>query len=427
MEFSVFKLEDVIEKQIDNRGKNPKKYYTFSKYPVIDNYLIKNSKYPNLENVNRYIDENTKNEFLRGHLEKDDVIITLVGNGIANVTMVPNENCVIIQNTLGLRCNNKMLNNFLYYTLLNNKNDIVKFNRGSTQPSIKKTDLFGYEINVPKIETQRKIVRFFDSIDSKIEVNNKIISNLEEQAQAIFKSWFVDFEPFQDGNFVDSELGPIPEGWEVKPIGDILNYDIGGGWGKENPDEKHYFPAYVIRGTDLQQSRMGCFNKSNYRFHTESNLKSRRLKHGDIIFESSGGSVNQDLGRLLFISKDLLKDYNGDVICASFCKLIRVNDPIIRWYIYNLLEYSYRKRYLIKYEVKSTGISNFSFKVFKDDFKVALPKYRLLEKYYNLTGNNISLSTKLGIQNKTLAEIRDALLPKLMAGEIDVSKVKIED
>lgn len=297
---------------------------------------------------------------------------------------------------------------------------------GSTRKNINAKMYEKMPIFLPEEKTQEKIVTLLESLDSKIEINNKIISNLESQAQAIFKSWFVDFEPFQDGNFVESELGMIPEGWEVKPIGELLDFDIGGGWGKEKPQEKYLIPAYVIRGTDIPNSKLGYFNMDNYRYHTESNLKNRRLQVGDIIFESSGGSTNQDLGRMLLVTDELLNEYNNDIICASFCKLIRINDSSIRWFVYNLLEYSYRNKILTKYEVKSTGISNFSFTIFKDDFKIAVPNRKTMERYFNVTGNNINLSAKLGVQNTKLAELRDALLPKLMAGEIDVSNIKIE-
>ena len=304
--------------------------------------------------------------------------------------------------------------------------DLNQLRIGTSQPLLNQDILKNIDAVVFDTIIQRKISNILSNLDSKIEINNKIISNLESQAQAIFRSWFVDFEPFQDGNFVESELGMIPEGWEVKSIGELLDFDIGGGWGKEKPQEKYLIPAYVIRGTDIPNSKLGYFNMDNYRYHTESNLKNRRLQVGDIIFESSGGSTNQDLGRMLLVTDELLNEYNNDIICASFCKLIRINDPSIRWFVYNLLEYSYRNKILTKYEVKSTGISNFSFTIFKDDFKIAVPNRKTMERYFNVTGNNINLSAKLGIQNTKLAEMRDALLPKLMAGEIDVSNIKIE-
>ena len=110
------KFKNYIEKIIDNRGKNPNKYYDFSDYPVLDNYLIKNTLYPNMSNCKRYIDKETYKNFLRGYLLKDMVVMTLVGNGIGNVTTIPNENIVIIQNTIGFLVKKDLLSNrFLYY------------------------------------------------------------------------------------------------------------------------------------------------------------------------------------------------------------------------------------------------------------------------------------------------------------------------
>ena len=175
------KLEEVIDTQVDNRGRNPAVYLDYSDYPVIDNYLIKNERYPNMKNVNRYITEDTFNNFLRGYVNKDDVIITLVGNGIANVSMVPHSKAVIIQNTLGLRCNDSMYNKFLYYSLLYNQESIKNFDRGSSQPSIRKTDLFKYRILKPTLSEQKAIADTLSSLDDKIELNNKINENLENR------------------------------------------------------------------------------------------------------------------------------------------------------------------------------------------------------------------------------------------------------
>lgn len=357
-----------------------------------------------------------------------DLLLTSVGTlGIPYI--VKKEEFYFKDGNLTWFKNFKKLNNIYLYYWFFSKEAISQINSkqiGSTQKALTITNLKDFKISLPSLLEQEKISGILLNLDKKIEVNEKIIANLEEQAQAIFKSWFVDFEPFQDGNFVESELGMIPEGWEVNSIGKLFDFDIGGGWGKEDPKDKYNLPAYVIRGTDIPESKKGNYNKNNLRFHTKSNLEKRRLKPGDIIFESSGGSSNQDLGRMLYISQEFLDVYDHDVICASFCKLIRVDDSINRWYVYNLLEYSYNKRYLTKYEVKSTGISNFSFSIFKNDFKIVFPNNMILENYYKITAKNIELIAKLELQNKKLAEIRDALLPKLMSGEIDVSNIKIK-
>src|SRR5699024_9460397 len=236
MKFKEKKLNEVLDVVVDNRGRNPKKYYEKSKYPVIDNFLIKNTLYPNLNEVKRYIDKKTYLEFLRGYLKKHDVLITLVGNGIGNLTLTPNDEVVIIQNTIGLRTKKNMISNeYLYYYLKYIRKKIINYDRGSSQPSIKKTDLLNTMIRIPNKKNQNAITNLLLSMEYKIELNNNIISNLEELAQTLFKRWFVDFEfpneegkPYKSGGgkMVESELGMIPEGWSEGVLKDItLNFD----------------------------------------------------------------------------------------------------------------------------------------------------------------------------------------------------------
>src|SRR5699024_9238275 len=97
---------------------------------------------------------------------------------------------------------------------------------GSAQSQITIRDLSDFILTLPSLNYQNSVANILSSLDDKIENNNAIIANLEEQAQAIFKSWFIDFEPFQDGEFVESELGDIPKGWSIESLGDIVNiYD----------------------------------------------------------------------------------------------------------------------------------------------------------------------------------------------------------
>ena len=124
-------------------------------------------------------------------------------------------------------CNAKW---FYYNHLLNN---LSFLNSGSAQPQITIDSLSKYLIRIPPIIIQRKIAGILSALDSKIENNNKINANLEAQAQALFKSWFVDFTPFKDQPFVDSELGPIPQGWKVGKYEDIILDTLAGDWGKE--------------------------------------------------------------------------------------------------------------------------------------------------------------------------------------------------
>ena len=135
-------LADCIESIIDNRGKNPKTYFIDEKYPVIDNFLIKNTFYPNMKAVTRFVDEDTFKNFLRGYVHKNMPIMTLVGSGIGNVTLVPHDECVIIQNTIGFLVNEKIDEIYLYYYLLHKQSYLRSLDRGSAQPSIKKQIFF---------------------------------------------------------------------------------------------------------------------------------------------------------------------------------------------------------------------------------------------------------------------------------------------
>ena len=172
------KLKDCVKATIDNRGRNPEKYYEIEKYPVIDNYLIKNSIYPDMEAVTRFVDQSTFNNFIRGYVHKNMPLMTLVGNGIGNVTLAPSDDVVIIQNTIGFQCNEKIDEIFLYYYLLYRQEFIRKFDRGSGQPSIRKTDLLNMELDIPDVPKQIKIRNMLFSIDEKIQSNRVINNNL---------------------------------------------------------------------------------------------------------------------------------------------------------------------------------------------------------------------------------------------------------
>lgn len=170
-------LGDYIKNTVDNRGKNPN-YCETGKYPVIDNVIIKNFIYPDMTSVTRYIDEDVHQNFLRGYLHKNMPIMTLVGNGIGNVSMAPFDNAVIVQNTIGFEVKENLDEVFLYYYLLSQRDRVRAFDRGSGQPSVKKTDVLGMEVEFPTLDKQKKIAEILFSIDKKIAINIDINKNL---------------------------------------------------------------------------------------------------------------------------------------------------------------------------------------------------------------------------------------------------------
>ena len=192
-----YRISEVVELVIDNRGRNPS-CYSDSGVPVIDNYLITSEGEPDLSEVKRYISNDTYNTFIRKYNQAGDVLITLVGNGYGKVAISPKEKSIIIQNTIGLRTKPDFDNSFLYYLLKGNRTSLMNLNRGAAQPSIKVGDLLEVPFKFPKYNQQKLIGLTLNSLDKKIQKNKQTNQTLEQMAQALFKSWFVDFDPVFD-------------------------------------------------------------------------------------------------------------------------------------------------------------------------------------------------------------------------------------
>lgn len=348
------------------------------------------------------------------------------------------------QSCYGIIAKKETTNDFLYYLLKHIVGDLQARGHGSVFNTITRDTFETINITLPPLEEQKRIAEILGAFDDKIELLQKQNKTLEEMAKAIFKSWFVDFdivkakqkgEKKEDiiknyhlteelynlfpSSFVDSSLGPIPTGWEVKTVGELLEFSIGGGWGNEEENQEFLIKAPVIRGTDIPILKYtGACSSVPVRFHKKSNYISRQLKERDIVIEVAGGSKGQPVGRALFISSFIL-DVLPNVICASFCKLLRPNKSILLselFYLY--LEMMYQTGEIEQYQIQSTGISNFQFKQFCEDKKFVVPSMKIqkilsTKLYIDKMGNNKK-------QIKTLTELRDTLLPRLISGKIKV-------
>ncbi len=252
---------------------------------------------------------------------------------------------------------------------------------------------------------------------------------LEEMALAIYREWFVNFRfpGHENVKLVESTLGMIPEGWKATTLGELLTFQIGGGWGKEVRDEDHQEIDAVIRGTDIPDAKHLNVSTCPIRFHKPSNIQSRRLQDGDIVFEVSGGSKGQPVGRSVFVSDRLLACFENDVICASFCKLIRPNGEKLRSsLLFHYLLESYTNGVIEQYEVQSTGIKNFKFTEFLAREQIAVPLTKIqnqFEMQFQAIQSQIEI---LGKKASNLRTTRDLLLPKLISGKLDVEDLDID-
>ncbi|MGN0549721.1 MAG: hypothetical protein ACI4IM_09010, partial [Acutalibacteraceae bacterium] len=251
------------------------------------------------------------------------------------------------------------------------------------------------------------------------ENNQKQIKLLEEAAQRLYKEWFVDFRfpGYENTPIIDG----VPQGWRKMPLGELIEYEIGGGWGEDQPTEKCDLPAYVIRGTDLYDVTHGNAKSIPYRFHSKSNLDSRKLQDGDIVFEVSGGSKNEGVARTALITESLLDFLGNDVICASFCKLIRLNDKSLAKYMYDTFQYLRNSGETIKYDKRSaSSIVNYRWKDFLEQQFIFVPPMDILAQYNSLAENMQKANVNKAQIIEQAKQARDRLLPKLMSGELEV-------
>lgn len=288
--------------------------------------------------------------------------------------------------------------NFLYYLVCSDivRDPAIKSMVGSSGRQRVQTDVIqNLEIDLPSFETQKQIASILSALDDKIELNNRMNENLESQAQAIFKSWFVDFEPFG---------GVMPEDWKVGNLLDIADYLNGLAMQKFRPNEnENSLPVLKIK--ELRQGF--CDNTSDL---CSENIKSEYIIHdGDVIFSWSGS---------------LLVDFWCGGTCGLNQHLFKVtSEKYNKWFYYSWTQYHLQKFISIAKDMATT-MGHIKREELKKS-EVLVPNSEDYSKIGNLLSPIYDVIIANRIENKRLAELRDTLLPKLMNGEIDVSEVKI--
>lgn len=354
--------------------------------------------------------------------QKNDILYSIIGS-IGGVYCVKDEKIGISSSVAVIRANSELIfPQYLAYFLKSKffEAQVQAIKGGVAQGFMSIEKLKNVNILYPKnLDYQAKIVSILSAYDDLIESKQKQIKLLEEAAQRLYKEWFVDlrFPGYENAPIIDG----VPEGWSMVKVGEVIKYEIGGGWGEETIDEKFDNPAYVIRGTDLYGLTHGDFNDIPYRFHSDSNLKARKLIDGDIIFEISGGSKNEGVARTALIRSNLLKIFSEPVMCASFCKLVRFDSLEIAQYMYDTFKYLRECGKTSEFDKKSaSSIVNYRWKDFLMQQLILLPNEKILTNYNRLAINLYNQILCKSILIAKLVEARDKLLPKLMSGEIEV-------
>lgn len=294
---------------------------------------------------------------------------------------------------------------------------------GAAQPDLPHSSFKKMKIPMFPLPTQEKIASILSAYDNLIQNYKKQIEALQTAASELYKEWFVRFRfpGYKNVDMKDSSIGKIPKTFEVKKQNEVIKDYIGGGWGEDEQSEQFSIEAAVVRGADFPEFTNGDITTCPVRYHKVSNYNSRIIEPEDIVLEVSGGTQEQPVGRTVIVSEERLKRFNNKLICASFCKLIKLNKSIISpLFYYYWMQFVYDTRIIDRYQLQSTGIINFKFEYFLRKGDVLLPPNDLMNSFEEKVKVIHSKIEKLAIGITKLTQQRDLLLPRLMSGKLEV-------
>ena len=368
---------------------------------------------------NSFITKEKDALFRKGKLMPKDIVLTTRGT-VGNVGFysddVPYPNMRINSGMVIIRPGEDFDTMFLYQYLRSCyfRAQITQFQSGSAQPQLPISTLQKMKVIKPDIDAQRRIASILSSLDRKIELNNKINADLEEMAQAIFKNWFVDFEPFKDGKFVDSELGMIPEGWKVSQIADIPHILETGKRPKGGAVEKGIpsVGAEHVKG-------MCAYDYSKTKYITPdfaAKLKTGKIEGYELMIYKDGGKPGYFIPnfsifgegypfRECYLNEHVFKlDFNRDKGFNIFCYFFFKTDVIMSYF--NSQGAKAAIPGINKKDVENIYILSPENEAVKEFGKFALPLFEQM--------------LKNAVENRTLSLLRDTLLPRLMSGELEI-------
>ena len=303
----------------------------------------------------------------------------------------------------------KMDSMFSYYLLKHNSENIANLGSGTTFMEVSGKVMSDFIVNIPDLLTQQEIAGILSSLDAKIETNNKLNEKLEEMAQTIFKSWFVDFEPVKDKPFHETELGMIPEGWEVVSL-DELTSKFGTGLNPRKNFVLGHGNNYYVTIKNMNNNRIYLDDKCD-KVDDEALLKINarsKLKKGDLLFSGIG-----TIGRVAMVNEEP-KNWNTSEsvfnmhpskLCTSeFLYVLLLSDVFQKFVKMNALG------------AVQQGIRMASLK----SYTIAIPEKKVMLSFCSIIKPIVDYIQSNNEENDRLASLRDTLLPRLMSGELIV-------
>ena len=338
-------------------------------------------------------------------------ILVSINGTIGNVAKYQDEKCILGKSACFFNVKENVDLNFIYYVVANQqfKNTITQLATGTTIKNVSLETMRNYTFCIPPLSIQKQIGKILSSFDDKIELNRRINDNLEQQAQALFKSWFVDFEPFKEGKFVDSELGMIPESWRVCSAETIFKINIG-----KTPSRK-------------EQQWFTNINNGNVKWISISDLG-----RNEIFIEDSKEYLTKEAiskFNIIVVPKDtILVSFKLTVgrVGISNCELT-TNEAVARFYLPKSYFREYTYLSLKNYNYARLGSTSsiataVNSKIIKN-MKLLIPPVTIISEFSKRINPLFNAIRIYENEIRNLSKIRNTLLPKLMSGELKINDI----
>ena len=363
-------------------------YYDGGTIPWLN---TKEINYNRIYQTESHITEEGLNNSSAKWIDANSVIVAMYGAtagrvAIAKVPMTTNQACCNL-----MIDSSKADYNYIYYYLSNSYKQLLGMANGAAQQNLNAQVIKEFVISLPNIQEQRNIASILSSLDDKIAVNRRICENLEAQAQALFKHWFIDFAPFKNGKFVESELGMIPEGWRVGIIDSFCKV-FTGRKNTNQAEETGLYPFFSCAPEPLASNEY--------------------LYDGYAVIVAGNGSYT---GRTT-IYQGKFDLYQRTYACVAKEESFDTN--II--FIYYMMKSSFERE-----KMGGTRGTSIPYIVMKDiTHQSFCYNKEWVEKFSNTVKPMLDQQFRLLIESARLSSLRDTLLPKLMSGQIKVNEME---
>lgn len=396
---SQYKLEDLCLQITDGKHGDCENQensgYYFVSVKDIDEGEI---DYSNARQITKYDFEDTDK---RTKLENEDILITNSGT-IGKFVFVnsPLSRKTTFQKSVAIikPDKNKILPKFLYYYLISEKRRLIEYAGGTTQKNLLLRDIRNFEVEIPNEIKQKKIINILNDIDQLIKVKKTLNKNLNKQIKLLYKSFFIDFD-YYNGLFKESIFGEIPSDWDLIAFKEILSE-------RNEKSTNQKIPMYSVT-LDGIQPRSLIYNKKI----TSKTTKFKIVHKYDLIF----GMPNSGY------QFGIMYDNIGGVSSAyPVFEINNIHPRYVELFIQSISNYFN--------DIVKSG-SRMGQGIDKNvllNKEIYIPPEKYLDNYYSIESNLLNMIHNNSIEIKKLSKLRDTLLPKLMSGEIDVSKINCD-